>query len=177
MRKDAELEEARNTIALSGRNFVSPIIEKAAKYLRDNRNDEGAWGHFKGLHLDLHVSALSIEALRVCNCSEFESSAEDAASHIKTIIIDKIESYDVQQLVDSLNILTGTKPKDSELEKRVVARLNELQKNTGWGEMELSIGLSCRVILALMKLEDPSNEIIKQWVDYLVQCQHSEDGG
>jgi hypothetical protein len=172
-----ELDEARKIITLNEQNLVCPVLDRAAKYLEQNINNEGSWGPFKGLPLDLHVSSLSIEALRVCNCARSESLVLDAASFIKSIIVKEIESYDALKLVDSLNIISGSKPRDKELEHKISERLKGLRRNEGWGETEPSMNLSCNAILALMRLEDPPMEIIRQWNEYLKRNQCQEDGG
>jgi hypothetical protein len=177
MSDNDELDEARKIITLNEQNLLCPLLGRAAIYLKSNRNNEGSWGHFKGLPLDLHVSSLSIEALRICNCAEFESSAENAASFITSIIVKEIESYDALKLVDSLNIISGSKPRDKELEQKISERLKGLRRNEGWGETEPSMNLSCNAILGLMKLEDPPMEIIWQWIEYLKRNQCQEDGG
>ena len=177
MKNHTKFEEWHHIIASREGTFVSPIMEKAAQYLRNARNEEGGWGYYKGLPTDIHASSLAIEALRINKGRELETSAEDAAVHIKTIISCNLDTLGIQQIVDLLNILSGTKPRDSELESKVVARLKDLRHDAGWGEPEPSITLSCGVILAFLKLENPPQDVIKQWVDYLAQCQRSDDGG
>lgn len=176
MKNNPKFEEWHNIIGISEKTFASPIIKNAAQYLRNNRNHEGDWGYYKGLPIDIHVSSLAIEALRICKSIHFETSAEDAASCIKTNLINNLDTFGVQQLVDSLNILSSTDPRDSELELKVVERLKELRRDVGWGEPSPSLSLSCGVILAFMKLENPPQGIIRQWVNYLVQQQHSDGG-
>jgi hypothetical protein len=177
MKNHTKFEEWHHIIASREGTFVSQIMEKAVQYLRNARNEEGGWGYYKGLPTDIHASSLAIEALRINKGRELETSAEDAAVHIKTIISCNLDTLGIQQIVDLLNILSGTKPRDSELESKVVARLKDLRHDEGWGEPEPSITLSCGVILAFMKLENPPQDLIKQWVDYLAQCQRSDDGG
>lgn len=177
MKNHTKFEEWHHIIASREGTFVSPIMEKAAQYLRNARNEEGGWGYYKGLPTDIHASSLAIEALRINKGRELETSAEDAAVHIKTIISCNLDTLGIQQIVDLLNILSGTKPRDSELESKVVARLKDLRHDAGWGEPEPSVTLSCGVILAFLKLENPPQDVIKQWVDYLAQCQRSDDGG
>ena len=177
MNERTKVEEWRHILERNEQTFVSQIVEKAAQYLRNNRNEEGEWGYYKGLPIDIHASSLAIEALQICKSPEFETSAEDAAVRIKSIISCDLDTLGVQQLVDLLNILSGTEPRDSELELKVMARLKDLRHDAGWGDPEPSISLSCGVILAFMKLENPPQDVINQWVDYLTQCQRSDDGG
>lgn len=178
MRNDLKFEELHQIISVSEHTFISPIMEKAAQYLLDVRNEEGDWGYYKGLPTDIHASSLAIEALRACKDHVIEScAAEDATARMKNVIINNLDSFGIQQLVDALNILFSTESRDSVLESNVVARLDDLRNNAGWGDSEPSLSLSCEVILALMKTEKPPQKIIQQWVDYLVQYQQSEDGG
>lgn len=177
MNERTKVEEWHHILELNEQTFVSQIVEKAAQYLRNNRNEEGEWGYYKGLPIDIHASSLAIEALRICKSPEFETSAEDAAVRIKSISSCNLDTLGVQQLVDLLNTLSGTEPRDSELELKVMARLKDLRHDAGWGDPEPSISLSCRVILAFMKLENPPQDVIKQWVAYLTRCQRSDDGG
>jgi hypothetical protein len=176
MKNHTKLEEWHHIIALNEQTFISPIMEKAAKYLLDARNEGRGWGYYKGLPTDIHASSLAIEALRIYYKGR-EISAEDAAEHIKTTMSGNLDTLGVQQLVDLLNILSGTEQRDSELELKVMARFKDLRQGVGWGDPEPSISLSCGVILAFMKLKNPPQEVIKQWVDYLVQCQRPDDGG
>jgi len=177
MKKHTKFEDWPQTITLNEQTFISPTVEKACEYLRNARNEEGDWGYYKGLPIDIHASSLAIEALRICKSPENETIAEDAVARIKTIIGKNIDTLEIQQLVNLLNILSGTELRDSELELKAVARLKDLQHNAGWGDPKPSISLSCGVILALIKLKPPPQDVIKQWVDYLAQCQHSDDGG
>jgi hypothetical protein len=187
MKNHTKLEEWHYIIAHKEQTFISPIMEKAAKFLQNARNERSGWGYYKGLPTDIHASSLAIEALRIFykereisaeDTTEHKISAEDATEHIKkTFMRDNLDTFGVQELVDLLNIVSGTELRDSELELKVMARLKDLRHGVGWGDPEPSISLSCGVILAFMKLENPPQEVIKQWVDYLAQYQRPDDGG
>lgn len=178
MKKHAKFEEWHHIIAVNEQTFISSTMDKAAKYLRDARNEEGDWGYYKGLPTNIHASSLAIEALQISSGKGIESfAAEDATVRMRSVISSNLDSYGIQELVDLLNILSGSESRDSELELRLVAHLNDLSHDVGWGDPELSISLSCRVILAYMNLEKPPQDIIKRWIDYLVKFQRSEDGG
>ena len=156
--------------------FISPIMRKAAEYLRNARNKAGDWGYYAGLPTDIHASSLAVEALRMCKSPEFEAAAEDAVAHFKTVIRQKIDTCGIQELVDLLNMVSNTKSTDTKLESQIATRLNELQHGVGWGEPGPSLSLSCEVILAFMKLENPPQKAIEKWVHYLLECQHSDGG-
>ena len=170
------LDDWHHIIVANEQTFISPIIKKAGEFLKSARNEEGDWGYYKDFPLDIHASSLAIEALRMSKSSKFKTPAEDAATRIKVITNKKFETLGVQQLVDSLNILSGSMLRDSELESKLIARLKDLRHNSGWGDPEPSISLSCEVILSLMKLRKTPQEVIKQWVDYLSQYQRSDGG-
>lgn len=176
MNNQPNFEDWHHIIAVNEQTFISPTIKKAEQYLKNARNKEGDWGYYKDFPLDTHASSLAIEALRMSKSSEFETPAEDAAVRMKTITNKKFENLGVQQLVDSLNIFSGSMLRDSELESKLMARLKDIRHDTGWGDPEPSISLSCEVILSFMKLKKPPQEVIKQWVDYLSQYQRSDGG-
>jgi len=125
---------------------------------------------------DIHASSVAIEALRMSKISEFETSAEDAAVHIKKICNSNIDTLEIHQLSDFLNILSGNEQRDLELELKVLARLKKLRNRNGWGYPEPSIGLSCETIFTILKLVNPPKDVIKDWINYLLQYQF-EDGG
>lgn len=177
MKTYKKLEKLRNILILNEQTFITETIKNAGKFLCNSRNEEGDWGYFKGFPSDLHVSSLSIKALRILKNQEFETYAEDATAYIKDAYGSDIDKYGVQKSVDLLNIISGNETRDTELEQKIVKNIKSLKIGDGWGNQEPSISLSCEVVLALIELKRPPQSLITQWIEYLVRTQSSENGG
>jgi hypothetical protein len=165
------------SIADNKRSFTPSDLRDSIKYLINAANTEGCWGIQKGAPTDIYLSALSIEAIKMSNEHEYDAILENAVSRLKVIIGSDAKTLNEDNLINILNINSDSQHNDKTIEKKIVSQLISLKQDNGWGKPEPSLILSCRTILAFIKIGELQNKISRDYVDYLVRYQNSEDGG
>jgi hypothetical protein len=170
-----DFENWRNNIALNEKRIIIGNLKSALNFLSNNRHAYGGWSYQKGESItDLHLSALSLEAIKLSNDPDPDSQfiLQNAIPYFRDLIKDGLDNFDEEKLADSLNIniILGQSTQE------IMSKLLELRQENGWVRPDPSLGLTCTILIALMNIEDSPKEIIKKFIDRLIREQN-EDGG
>jgi len=168
--------EKYDELILKQISILTENLESTFKFLGDHQNEKGCWCGSKSNKTDLHLSALSIRAIKMIQTHDSDILLENALSHLKDIISKGASEFDEDTLIDSLNIIIDYSPRMIELENGVVTRLMDKRQEMGWGKPNPSLGLTCRALIALVRSDLSQKDIINRYIKQLIKAQYPDGG-